>query len=185
MKLTDQVCNKKQDKRLKELGNFRPIPGYEGLYEVTSNGIVKAVARSGSSGGVLVPAISKGYGRVILSKCNKRKNVPVHRLVAIAWLPNPNNLPVVNHKDGDKSNNHVDNLEWCDHKWNCLHSTRVLGNGIRESNGRAKLTEREVQLLRYLKAKYPDISSEYVGQFFGMAGTSILMMWHRKNWSTI
>lgn len=173
MKLESQVCTK-----------WKPVKEYEGLYEVSSTGLVRAVKRSGSKGGILVPANSKGYNRVVLSKGDKRKNISIHRIVAEAWLTNDRGLPCVNHKDGNKLNNCIDNLEWCDHKWNSIHATSILGIGVGEKNGRAKLTNREVELLKYLKQKYPSISSEYVASFFGMTGTAILDMWNGKIWKT-
>ena len=73
-------------------------------------------------GDLMVGAIDKcGYRHVILN----RKNRNVHRVIAETFIPNPNNLPCVNHKDGNKQNNSVDNLEWCTHSENTLHSFRT------------------------------------------------------------
>lgn len=66
-----------------------------------------------------------GYCKVILSKNNKQKNHLVHRLVAQAFIPNINNLPQVNHKDENKLNNCIDNLEWCSRSYNCKYGTRT------------------------------------------------------------
>ena len=66
----------------------------------------------------------KGYLGVILSKNGETKPCKVHRLIAEAFIPNPDNLPEVNHKDEDKTNNSVENLEWILHKDNCNHGTR-------------------------------------------------------------
>lgn len=63
-----------------------------------------------------------GYEAILLSKDGRRKLCTIHRLVAEAFLENPDNLPVVNHKDENKLNNHVDNLEWCTHKYNVHYS---------------------------------------------------------------
>lgn len=77
----------------------------------------------------------KGYRRVALSKNNKRRMFPVHRLVADAFLPNPKNKPYVNHLDGNKRNNHWSNLEWCTRAENQEHSREILGNtGIGSKN---------------------------------------------------
>jgi hypothetical protein len=64
----------------------------------------------------------KGYLWVIHKKNQLAKNIKIHRLVALAFLPNPDNLPEVNHIDMDKTNNHVSNLEWCTHKQNIAHA---------------------------------------------------------------
>ena len=66
----------------------------------------------------------RGYLKVDLRYGDKRKTMAVHRLVALAFIPNPNNLPEVNHKDENKENNYVNNLEFCDTKYNCNYGTR-------------------------------------------------------------
>lgn len=171
MKLEQQCCT------LEQAEIWKDIPGYEGLYKASNTGNKMALKRSGSKGSIRMQEVTKrGYLRVILSKENRRKNMSVHRLIAMAWLPNIEILPVVNHIDGNKKNNRVENLEWCNHKWNSLHATQILKIGTGELNGRAKLTQREVDFLRFLKFKYPEISSEYVARFYGMSGTSILMI---------
>lgn len=97
------------------------IEGYEN-YEVRPNGEVVNT----ETGRVLKPAKSTGgYLRVHLSKNNKHKWFRVHRLVAQAFIPNPLNLPCVNHKDEDKTNNNMENLEWCTHEYNLNYGTRT------------------------------------------------------------
>ena len=115
---------------------WRPIPGYEGYYEVSNIGRVRSLNRYTKSGWgtpVFHPSqmmkcrvVSNGYRHVKLTKDGRRCEPLVHRLVAEAFLPNPQNLPQVNHKDGDKSNDIVSNLEWCTHSDNQLHSRRIL-----------------------------------------------------------
>ena len=111
---------------------WRPVVGYEGLYEVSNIGRVRSLDRyvkgKGKSyflhkGRVLSPGIkTEGYLIVRL----QRRMFYVHRLVTEAFLPNPDNLPEVNHKDEDKTNNRVENLEWCDHKYNMNYGTRNI-----------------------------------------------------------
>lgn len=111
---------------------WRPVEGYEGLYEVSNTGRVRSFDRyvKGKSyrlhkGKVLSPGKnSRGYLSAVLSYNGKHKSITVHRLVAQAFLPNPDNLPEINHKDEDKTNNSVDNLEWCDHKYNNNYGSR-------------------------------------------------------------
>ena len=73
----------------------------------------------------------QGYRRVVLLKNGESRNVLVHRIVAEAFVENPENKPRVNHIDGNKANNTADNLEWCTSKENTMHSMYVLGNCIR------------------------------------------------------
>ena len=109
---------------------WKPVVGYEGLYEVSSYGRVRSLDRYDSRNRFLKGRIlrlnddGKGYLRVQLSSNGKAKMYSVHRLVAIAFLPNPDNLPEVNHRDEDKINNSVENLEWCDGKYNVNYGTR-------------------------------------------------------------
>ena len=109
---------------------WRPIEGYEGLYEVSNTGLIRSLDRfvgnrNRIKGKILSINIKKGgYCSVVLSKYGKMKGYQVHRLVAQAFIPNPDNLPQVNHIDEDKSNNCVDNLEWCTAKYNINYGTR-------------------------------------------------------------
>lgn len=113
---------------------WKDIEGYEGLYQVSNLGNVKSLEKTRiGNGGSIVPVKerilkaskdSKGYLQVKLFKDEKPKTYKVHRLVASAFLPNPDNLPQVNHKDENPSNNRVDNLEWCSAKYNSNYGTR-------------------------------------------------------------
>lgn len=114
---------------------WKDIKHYEGLYQVSNLGNVKTLDKYVNSGiknnnkvkrkGKLLKQYNKrGYLQVTLTHNNKRKYVGVHRLVAQAFIPNPNNLPQVNHKDEDPLNNHVENLEWCTAKYNCNYGNR-------------------------------------------------------------
>ena len=121
---------------------WKDIEGFEGVYQVSSLGRVKTLDRylTASYGskqfrkgqiikGVVMP---NGYLVVGLWRNNKSKSQYVHRLVAKAFIPNPNSLAQVNHKDEDKSNNCVSNLEWCDHLYN--HNYGTIKQRISQSN---------------------------------------------------
>ena len=101
---------------------WKDIPGYEGLYQVSSCGQVRSI-KSGRIR-VLSPCLRKGYFAVDLSKNGKTRMRSVHRLVATAFVPNPNNFPEVNHKDETATNNNADNLEWCTSAYNNAYGTR-------------------------------------------------------------
>ena len=107
---------------------WKDIVGYEGKYQVSNLGRVKSLNYRGNTNKEVIMTITKnknGYLKIGLSKNNKRKNYLIHRLVAQAFIDNPNKYDEVNHKDEDKSNNRVENLEWCTHKENCYYGTRI------------------------------------------------------------
>ena len=114
----------------------KPIEGYEGYYEVDQFGRVYAVDRTvrvNDNGRVYDKSLvgkqlkqsmhTQGYKTVALTKDGKTKTHYVHRLVALAFIPNPDNLPMINHKDEDKTNNFVENLEWCTNEYNLKYGT--------------------------------------------------------------
>ena len=121
---------------------WKDIPGFDGAYQVSTFGRVKSVDRiyhkqykdghdgtTHHKGRILKQRLNnRGYWIVsIVYKC-KSMIFLVHRLVAITFIPNPNNLPQVNHKDENPKNSHVDNLEWCDHLYNIRYGTGIERN---------------------------------------------------------
>lgn len=100
---------------------WKDIAGYELYYQISNIGQVKRK----DTGKILKNNIRNGYEYVTLCVNGQRKKFYVHRLVAIAFIPNPNSYEQVNHKDGNKSNNKVDNLEWCTQKENLMHAFRT------------------------------------------------------------
>lgn len=99
---------------------WRPVPGYEGLYEVSNDGLVRSLFRYKK---VLKPHLRNGYHNVQLFKDKVGTYIGLHRIVAMAFIPNPGNLPYVNHKDECKLNNSADNLEWCTPYYNFTYGT--------------------------------------------------------------
>ena len=124
---------------------WKDIQGYEEMYQVSSHGRVRSldriVERKGRGtlfikGRILTQSDdTHGYMKVNLTKHDKKRTFKVHRLVAIHFLDNPNNLPCVNHKDENKLNNNVDNLEWCTKAYNNSYGTKAK----RQSETRKKL----------------------------------------------
>lgn len=126
---------------------WKDIEGYEGMYQVSNMGRVRALDRvKPNSGGQIakghiLPQSDNGHGYrfVSLWKFNKGRRFYVHRLVASAFIPNPNNFPIINHKDENKSNNRYENLEWCTQKYNINygnHMKRLKESYIANGNNR-------------------------------------------------
>ena len=150
---------------------WRPVVGYEGLYEVSSYGRVRSVDRYvvdslGNrrfyKGKVLSPGIRNNY----LSVSLQGRMFTIHRLVAETFLPNPDNLPQVNHKDEDKTNNRVDNLEWCTAKYNLSYGTRNIR--IKETaikNGSWSGLSKEEYWKEYYE-KNKEKKREYLHQYY-------------------
>ena len=103
---------------------WKDIDGYEGKYQISNLGNVKSLSfRNQKFSGYLTQKTSnKGYKVVELTEKGKTKFALVHRLVAVAFVDNPNNFPIVNHKDENPINNHADNLEWCTYSYNRTYS---------------------------------------------------------------
>ena len=168
---------------------WRPIEGYEGLYEVSSYGRVRSLdkyVKSGygsyrlRKGKILSPGIRPdGYLFVNLTYNGKHKTITVHRLVAQAFLPNPDNLSEVNHKDEDKSNNRVENLEWCDRKYNLNYGSRK--DKVRDTkikNGYWTGLSKEEYKKKYYqdtKDKIKDKKKEYMKNYYQKNREKILM----------
>lgn len=122
---------------------WKDIKGYEGLYQVSSFGRIKSLDRyvgyKGKADKMRLlkgeekkgTVTAKGYLKVTLFKNGYGKTREIQRLVAEAFIENPLNKEQVNHIDGNKQNNHVENLEWCSPKENTIHAIRVLRKGIK------------------------------------------------------
>lgn len=118
---------------------WKDIEGYEGIYKISNLGNVKSLERTLWNGHtyytykerLLKKSINhNGYYTVRLSKDGKGVNYLLHRLLAIAFIPNPDNLPIINHKDGNKLNINLDNLEWSTYKDNNEHAIETGLNKV-------------------------------------------------------
>lgn len=119
---------------------WKSVNGFEGLYMVSNLGRIKSLPRNGTrkNGSILKPAIRGNYLFVRLTGNRLDKKCSVHRLVAEAFIPNPSNKPLVNHKDGNKLNNNANNLEWCTQSENMIHARDCLYWDLRSENKRKK-----------------------------------------------
>jgi hypothetical protein len=115
---------------------WKDIEGYEGLYQISNLGNVRSLnwKKSGERRNLWLKPHNKGYLQVELSKCGVKKCFVVHRLVAGAFIPNPDNLPQVNHIDEIKTNNAADNLEWCTRSYNVRYSLNSRKSNTRNGS---------------------------------------------------
>lgn len=150
--------------------NERPVQGFEGLYSVSRNGLVTSHKRTTTNGGILKQSLSPGgYRRVKLLKNGKYHNLMVHRIVATAFLSNDGNLPYVNHIDANKSNNSVDNLEWCTREQNVTHakSLKLYPGGPR------KLTDTQRVNIIHMRG---EMSQEKIASLYGVSQDLVYLL---------
>jgi len=157
------------------------IRGYEGLYEVSNLGRVRKNKVS-PSGEVDCRILSQRYStqrylQCKLSKNGLEKNHRIHRLVAENFIPNPKNKAQVNHIDGVKENNYVNNLEWCTQHENMRHANKNwLINKVRV------LTEDAVREIRENK---DNLTQKQLGEIYGVSGVQIGRVMRRKKWAHV
>lgn len=163
-----------------------PISGFEEAYEISDHGRVKSKPRSAGKRRypvrerILRPGLHTfGYPFVCLFHGGRKATVKIHRLVTLAFIPNPLNLPLVNHKDSNPANNHYSNLEWSDHKHNSQHA---LVNGRMENNRQsmAKLSWEKVGEIRSLSAT--GMSNTAIARLFDVTQGNISMIVAGKTW---
>ena len=162
---------------------WKDIEGFEGLYQVSNFGNVKCLEHKCPGRYKDKPRTvkehlmkqtkgNKGYMYVILSNCDRGKTFLVHRLVAKAFIPNPDNNPVVNHKDENKENNSVENLEWCtslyNNTYNDIHLRRkhYVHTYEYDLDKIAEIVRGLKKSIEDFRIKYPEIDiDKYVQNF--------------------
>lgn len=172
---------------------FKPVVGYEGLYEVSNLGNVKSLSTTTitvtghsrtTKEKLLKPGMnSRGYMFVALSKKGKVKYYLVHRLVAASFIKNPTKKRTVNHMDGDRTNNKLSNLEWTTHLENSRHA-RI--NGLLDGNkqyleslqvekeSRIKLTDQDVSyILTHAKKNGGTMNNASLGRMLGVTRNTV------------
>lgn len=150
---------------------WKDIIGFEGMYQISNFGRVKSLPKYTYSRGypqlrkekVLKPCYTGKNRCYATVRLNDGKGYKIHRLVAQAFIPNPNNLPMVNHKDENTFNNNVDNLEWCTNKYNVKYSAKPLSDEhkrkIGDGNRGKKRNDKQIQHMKEIaKNRYTDIN---------------------------
>ena len=159
------------------------IPGYEG-YQVSNYGRVK----NNKTGKILKPYLTRGYLRVSLYNESGRKCKLVHRLVAEAFLPNPDNKSDVNHINGCKTDANVCNLEWVSASENMFHAhssgLRPVLNTQGENNGFSKLTEAQVREIKKLLVQ-GNLTQKTISSQFNVSRESISSIKNGRRWQDV
>ena len=171
-----------------DVEEWREIPGYEGKYYVSSFGNVKVIYKwIKVNEKILSPMLNKdGYYQVNLSLRKKVRHHRIHRLVAEAFVENPNCYPMVNHKDENKLNNRADNLEWCDQAYNIRYGTRTkrcFETKRKNNSFRRALTKEDANEIRRTCIPYDyEFGIKQTAKKYGVSSTTITNIVHNKIW---
>ena len=160
---------------------FKDVKGYEGYYEVSNLGRVRSTSYKGTR--ILKSSLKSRYKIVVFCINQIKVHKLVHRLVAEAFIPNPNNYSVVNHIDGNRKNNEVSNLEWCTPLYNTQHAKSHNLLNRYEDRPAAKLTKEKVLLipeLINLGATTDDLKN-----LFNVSRRCIDNIFEGKNWTDL
>jgi len=160
--------------------DFVDIKGFEGMYQINMSGEIMGLrGRYGRAPAILKAKLGRnGYYSVSLcQKEGKRITVSIHRLLAIAFIPNPENKPQVNHIDGDKLNNKLSNLEWVSHKENLVHASNM---GLLKGNRTHRILYQTDLILIREEYAIGGILQKELAKKWGISNAYMNMILHNK-----
>ncbi len=167
---------------------WKDISGYEGIYKISNKGNIKSLSRFHVPKDRILTGFksNNGYVCIELSKEGFSSRFYVHRIMAIAFLPNPYNKPNINHKDGVRNNNNLDNIEWCTQKENIQHAHRtgLARVGIGEKQAHSKLKTNNINKIRsmYRTGAY---TMKEIGDIYKVSYQSISDVVNFRTWKHI
>ena len=159
---------------------WRPVPGYPN-YEVSNTGRIRSIDHIDNIGrfrkGKELKQVSDGKGNylyVTLCRQGMNRRESIHRIVAFAFIPNPDGYNEINHKDEDKKNNVASNLEWCTRSYNNAYNGRICG----AKNPQNKISESDARYIR----EHPQESTTELSRRFGISLPQVSAIKHGKRW---
>ena len=159
---------------------FITIKNHE-RYEISQNGVIRNKINKKIKSQYIC---SSGYYMVSFSYNNKTKPQRVHRLLAMTFIPNKDNLPFINHKDGNKLNNSIENLEWCTHSFNMKHAFKMgLINNTGQNNGMSKLNDIKAKEIKLLLLK--GLSQQKIANIYGVSRSAVLKIKRNLTWCNV
>lgn len=171
---------------------WKPIAQFNGRYDVSNKGRIRSWINMGRRK-LKTPEIRKtgynncGYEYIVISYKSKQYTESIHRLVAITFIPNPENKPCVNHIDGDKTNNHASNLEWMTHKENTRHGMEtglISFESHGEKNGMSRLTRNDVLDIRNTY-RLGCVTQQEIADAWGLSSGHVNDIINKRRWGHV
>jgi hypothetical protein len=156
---------------------FKDIPGFEGLYAVSKSGDIYSHRLRKPLTGRFTNHKSPRKRVTLKDSSGISKEYFVHRLVALTYIPNPNNLPFINHKNGQPLDNRVRNLEWCTHSENMQHAYRVI-----KAYHKSKINQQQADHIKSLKGK---VTAKKIAEVYGISQSTVGHIWTNRKWRNL
>lgn len=170
-----------------------PVDEFKHLYHINQFGVVKRIERKTCENSqvrndrkkiipeqIIRPRLRVGYWAVLLSNKGYRKDFNIHRLIALAFIPNPNNLPFINHINGIKTDNRIENLEWTTPEGNMQHAYKIGLAPVGEKHPKSKFTEKDV--VKMFELRMRGTSAKQIASQFNVHPNAICHILNGKNW---
>jgi len=169
---------------------WKDVKGFENIYVVSNYSRIKSLIRKTKTWQIhkeiIVSTNSKarGYVKFPAHKDGKRYNLLFHRIIAEAWIPNPNNFPDVNHINAIRDDNRIENLEWVTHSMNIRHAYKMGNKNQKgEKNNSAKINQNIANNIRIYHEQFPHLSQKEIGKVFGLSREHIKDIVNYKTWN--
>lgn len=187
-----EIINKIKENMDNNIEIWKDIPGYENMYQASSIGRIKSLAKIDASGHrrkekIIKPGIdSDGYYNLHFCRNSIKKNIKAHRAIAFAFIPNPQNKPQINHKNFNKLDNRIENLEWVDCKTNIQYTHKMgMANSAKGEQCRhAKLNVNQVKEIRLLY-KINKLSFKKLAEMFKVNKQNIRFIINKETWKHV